>query len=123
MKSKVIGLHCFILALVLSNPAFAKVTKDLQFENEHVRVWKTTIPPNERLPLHRHDYGRVLVSLKGGPLTRFESDGKESIIPLENAKALWANADPQNELHGDYNPSDRPIEVMVIEVKHTAKHE
>ena len=26
-----------------------------QFENAHVKVWKSTIVPNAPLPLHRHD--------------------------------------------------------------------
>jgi hypothetical protein len=35
----------------------------LQFENEHLKVWKTIILPNQPLNLHRHDHGRALIAL------------------------------------------------------------
>jgi hypothetical protein len=37
-----------------------------QFENSHVKVWKSTIVPNVPLALHRHDHGRVIIVLQGG---------------------------------------------------------
>jgi len=32
-----------------------------QFENSHVKVWKSTVVPNAPLPLHRHDHGRNMI--------------------------------------------------------------
>ena len=36
----------------------------IQFENEHVRVWKTTIMPHQPLKMHSIDCARVVVGLK-----------------------------------------------------------
>ena len=88
-----------------------------QFENEHVRVWKTVIMPHQPLKMHRHDCARVVVGLKGGSLTKIEETGETSKLVFETGKAYWLNEDPPRTLHGDINESDEPIEVMVIEVK------
>src|SRR5215467_3867079 len=39
-----------------------------QFENSHVKVWKSTIAPNAPLALHRHDHGRVIIVVQGGTM-------------------------------------------------------
>lgn len=88
-----------------------------QFENEHVRVWKTVIMPHEPLTMHRHDSARVIVGLKGGTLTKIEETGEISELSFETGKAYWLIEDPPGTLHGDVNESDEPIEVMVIEIK------
>ncbi len=36
---------------------------------------------------------------------------------LETGKAYWLDADPPGKLHGDANETDRPIEVMVVEMR------
>lgn len=87
-----------------------------QFENEHVRVWKTVIMPNQPLKMHRHDCPRVVIGLKGGSLTKIEETGEMSQLIFETGKAYWLTEDPPGTLHGDINESDEPIEVMVIEM-------
>lgn len=89
-----------------------------QFENEHVKVWKTVIAPNQPLKMHRHDHARIVVGLQGGTLKKIEEDGLISDLVFETGKAYWFNADPKGKLHGDQNNSDKPVEVMVIEFKH-----
>ena len=88
-----------------------------QFENEHVRVWKTVIMPHQPLKMHRHDCARVVVGLKGGSLTKIEETGETSLLQFDTGKAYWLTEDPQGTLHGDINESDEPFEVMVIEIK------
>jgi beta-alanine degradation protein BauB len=88
-----------------------------QFENEHVRVWKTTIMPHQPLKMHRHDCARVVVGLKGGTLTKIEETGETSELNFESGVAYWLTEDPPGTLHADINESDEPIEVMVIELK------
>ncbi|MBA3816067.1 MAG: hypothetical protein H0X29_06030 [Parachlamydiaceae bacterium] len=88
-----------------------------QFENEHVRVWKTIIMPHQPLKMHRHDCARVVVGLKGGTLTKIEQTGETSDLNFESGIAYWLTEDPPGILHGDINESDEPIEVMVIELK------
>lgn len=88
-----------------------------QFENEHVRVWRTVIMPHQPLKMHRHDCARVVVGLKGGKLTKIEQTGEISELNFETGAAYWLTEDPPETLHGDINESDEPIEVMVIEIK------
>ena len=94
-----------------------KTHRVFQFENEHVRVWRTVIMPHQPLKMHRHDCSRVVVGLKGGALTKIEQTGETSPLVFETGKAYWLTEDPEGTLHGDVNESDEPIEVMVIEIK------
>jgi len=114
MKSKII---CLSLLLCVINSVKAESIRELQFENDHVKVWKTTIPPNDNLKMHRHDHPRVLVGLKGGKLLKIEESGEESNLIFETNKAYWLPKDPEGQLHGDINISDTAMEVMVIEFK------
>ncbi|MGE3318026.1 MAG: hypothetical protein AB7I18_01910 [Candidatus Berkiella sp.] len=102
---------------IISTPALGESKRELQFENEKVKVWKTTIPPNDKLKMHRHDHARVIVGLQGGKLVKVEETGEKSDLVFETGKAYWFEKDPVGELHGDINLSTKPIEVMVIEFK------
>jgi quercetin dioxygenase-like cupin family protein len=88
-----------------------------QFENAAVTVWKTVLAPHEKIGMHRHEHGRVVVAIKGGTLTIPQEDGGTRRLVLETGKAYWLDADPPGKLHGDDNESDRQIELMVIEMK------
>jgi len=88
-----------------------------QFENAAVTVWKTVLAPHESIGMHRHDHGRVVVALKGGTLTIPQQDGSSRQLVLDTGKAYWLDADPPGKLHGDDNASDRPLELMVVELK------
>jgi len=88
-----------------------------QFENAAVTVWKTVLGPHEKIGMHRHEHGRVVVALKGGTLTLPQQDGSARRLVLETGKAYWLDADPPDKLHGDDNDSGRPIEMMVVELK------
>jgi quercetin dioxygenase-like cupin family protein len=88
-----------------------------QFDNAAVTVWKTILAPHEKLGMHRHEHGRVVVALKGGTLTIPQDDGGSHKLVLETGRAYWLDADPPGKLHGDYNDSGQPLEMMVIEVR------
>ena len=88
-----------------------------QFENEHLRVWKTIIHPNQPLSMHRHEHGRAIVALRGGVLQVVSEQGAEKTMRWETGNAYWLDADPPGELHGDVNPGPEPIEVMVLELQ------
>ncbi|HET9401626.1 MAG TPA: hypothetical protein VFO34_11820 [Candidatus Acidoferrales bacterium] len=88
------------------------------FENEQVKVWKTTVLPDQSLSMHRHENGRVIVALHGGKLNVVHQAGGTETYDWESGKAYWLDADPPNQLHADVNPGRDPIEVVVIELKH-----
>ena len=92
--------------------------REPQFENEHVKVWKSIIMPNQPLALHRHDHGRTIVALKGGTLDIVDGKGQtKQQMTWESGKAYWLGVDPPNEQHGDMNRGKEPMEVIVVEMK------
>ena len=92
--------------------------REPQFDNDHVRVWKSTILPNQPLSLHRHDHGRTIVVLEGGTLEVVNAAGQtQTKLTWETRKAYWLDADPPNQQHADVNRGTKPIEVMVVEMR------
>jgi beta-alanine degradation protein BauB len=92
--------------------------REPQFENSEVQVWKSIISPGKPLGLHRHDHGRVLVSLNGGTLNVVDGDGKVlDTYKLEAGKAMWLDADKPGTQHADVNPGTTPVEVVVVQLK------
>lgn len=92
--------------------------REPQFENEHVQVWKSIIMPHQPLALHRHDFGRTIVVLKGGTLDIVDADGKTTRQEKwETGKAYWLGTDPPGQMHGDMNRGKEPIEVIVVQLR------
>ena len=109
----------FVLAgsVALTQQA-AQTRREPQFENQQVRVWKSIILPNQPLALHRHDYGRTIVALRGGTLDVVDRDGKTvRTVTWETGKAYWLDADPPGIDHGDINRGKEPMEVIVVEMR------
>jgi hypothetical protein len=96
----------------------SRTRREPQFENDHVRVWKSIILPNQPLALHRHDHGRTIVALRGGTLDVVDSTGRTvKKMTWETGKAYWLDADLAGEQHGDMNRGEAPIEVIVVEMR------
>ncbi len=121
MKKNIVLLTAGILLGTLATlrsqqqPAVSQRTP--QFENADVKVWKTLIMPNQPLTMHRHDHGRTIVALQGGTLTIKPEKGPSTKVVWETGKAYWLDADPPNQLHADLNETNKPIEVMVVELQ------
>jgi quercetin dioxygenase-like cupin family protein len=99
-------------------PAQEQVTRRVpQFENDQVEVWKSIILPGQPLSMHRHEFGRTIIALKGGTLTVVSDAGAERDMTWETGSAYWLGADPPGELHGDVNRGTEPIEVIVVQMK------
>lgn len=89
-----------------------------QFENEYMKVWKTTVLPKAPLALHRHDHGRALVALTDGVLQVQDKSGRVlDTYHLEAGKAMWLGKDPPGQMHADVNPGTKPVEVIVVQLK------
>jgi hypothetical protein len=112
-------MACFGVGMLYGQQGQSNTTRrEPQFENEHVRVWKSIIMPNQPLALHRHEKGRALIALKGGQLHVVDKDRKPiKTYNWESGKAYWLDADPPGELHGDLNEGKEPMEVIVVEMK------
>ena len=57
-----------------------------QFENDEVKVWKSTVMPNTPLAMHRHEHGRVIITLRGGT-----ENGDETILRQNVAEIRASN--------------------------------
>jgi quercetin dioxygenase-like cupin family protein len=92
--------------------------REPQFENDHVRAWKSIIMPKQPLSLHRHEHARALIALTSGQLKVVDKDGKAvNTYDWEAGKAYWLDADPPGQMHADVNDTSKPIEVIVVELK------
>jgi hypothetical protein len=88
-----------------------------QFENDHVKAWKSIIMPNQPLTMHRHDHPRAIIAIKGGTLKVVQQNGPTKSLSWESGKAYWLDADPPGQMHADVNDGPNPIEVIVVEQK------
>src|SRR5262245_24750210 len=91
--------------------------REPQFENDHVRAWKSIIEPKQPLTLHRHEHGRTLIALVGGTIKIVEANGSSKTVVWETGKAYWLDADPPGQTHADVNDGPKAIEVIVVEMK------
>jgi hypothetical protein len=88
-----------------------------QFENEHVKVWKSIILPDQPLRMHRHEHARALIALTDATLDIVQDSGKTETVHWEAGKAYWLTHDEPDTMHADVNNTDQPIEVIVVELK------
>lgn len=96
-----------------------------QTAESRVLIWKSSIPPHQSahsdLPLHRHNYSRVLVPLTEGTLTRKDLDGTITTYNLVKGKPLFLPADSAEGFHTDENEGQTMIEVNVIQFNYPEK--
>lgn len=95
----------------------AQTHRVAQFENDDVKVWKTTVLPNAPLTMHRHEHPRVIIALRGGMMQIVDDKGATESHPWETGNAYWLPANPPGTMHADVNKGAEPIEVMVVELK------
>ena len=88
-----------------------------QFENSDVKVWKSTVLPNNPLPFHRHEHPRVIIALTGGTMKILEDNGASEIHDWQTGKAYWLPANAPGTHHQDVNVGAKPIEVIVVELQ------
>ena len=100
-----------------SQQAATQTQRIPQFENEDVKVWKAVVLPKAPLTMHRHEHGRVIIALQGGTMKIVEQSGPSEQHVWETGKAYWLPANAPNTMHADVNAGDKPIEVMVVELK------
>ncbi|OJU81043.1 MAG: hypothetical protein BGO10_00505 [Chlamydia sp. 32-24] len=109
---KILGILLFSLTFQLQALEF-----EHQFENEHVCVDKAIIAPFEEIGLHRDTQPHVVIALKGGTITRLETDGRKTDVIFPTGKPVFREVDPENELHRSVNNSSEPIELIIIKLK------
>ena len=104
-----------VAAMFVSQPGTTQRVP--QFENDQVKVWRSTVVPHSPLPLHRHEHPRVIIALTGGTMNIVTQGGATETHQWETGKAYWLPANPPGEMHTDVNAGDKAIEVMVVELQ------
>jgi beta-alanine degradation protein BauB len=113
----VAGVALGVVATVAAQSAPTGTRREPQFENQHVRVWKSIIMPKQPLSMHRHEHPRALIALKGGTLDIVQKSGESERVVWETGKAYWLTEDKPGTTHADVNNSSEPIEVIVVELQ------
>lgn len=104
--------------IVMSRMQEQTTRREPQFDNDHVKVWKSIVYPNQPLNMHRHENGRALIALTDGVLSVVNEAGEPTnTYRWEAGKAYWLDADPPGEVHGDVNEGSLPVEVIVVELQ------
>lgn len=87
----------------------------VEFENEHVRVVRVVTGPRERSAL-RTRQDRVLIFLTESHEMRTDKNGHKNEVRHKPGDVLWrAGSDHQLD-----NLEDRPVQVIVVELKKRA---
>ena len=108
-----------LLSVVFAAPAFAQdaVKADpkhykVEFENDQVRVLRINYGPHEKSVMHEHP-ANVAVFLTDGHGQFTLPDGKKIDAPFKAGTTQW---DPGGK-HLPENLTDKPFEVIVVELK------
>jgi len=97
-------------------------SRELKFENNEIKVWKTVIEPGHPFQQIHHPHPIVAIPLKGGDLLWKKPDGTESIQTFKEGEAYWIPEDKIGEFHSVSEVSDKPMEIMVIELKNIGQN-
>jgi hypothetical protein len=113
-----LGVTLFVAIATVSSQQTGQTQRFPQFENDDVKVWKTIVMPNTPLAMHRHEHPRVIIALTGGTMKIVEQSGASESNQWETGKAYWLPSSPPGSMHSDVNAGAKPVEVMVVELKH-----
>lgn len=105
-----------ILACLVLTQAQA-LEYEVQFENDQVCVSRVVIEPKEEIGFHRDAVPQIVVGLRGGTITRLETDGREVDVEFPTGKAVYRHVDPENELHRSVNRTNSAIEIIIVQMK------
>jgi quercetin dioxygenase-like cupin family protein len=86
----------------------------LEFENDQVRVFRVHIGPHESTPMHEHQLHRVMVYLTDANVRVTSADAKVDTTPHKAGDILEGGA----ARHSEENLGDKPVEVIVTELKY-----
>ena len=85
----------------------------VEFENDQVRVLRVRIGPKEAAPMHEHALNRVVTYLTDQNFRVTTADGKVEQVEHKAGDVSWGGP----AKHKEENLSDKPFEVVVVELK------
>lgn len=89
----------------------------VEFENDQVRVLRVRYGPRDAAPMHEHALPRVTVNLTDQAVRLTLPDGSTSDLHRAAGEIVYAGAAAR---HSEVNVTDRPFEVVMVELKTVA---
>jgi quercetin dioxygenase-like cupin family protein len=111
----IIAVLCMISGALAQDPVKSDSTHyKVEFENDQVRVLRVTYGPNEKSVMHEHP-NSVAVFLTDAQGQFTFPDGKTVPVEGKAGQVIWDQAGK----HLPENKSDKPFQVIVVELKST----
>lgn len=85
----------------------------VEFENSQVRVLRAKIEAHGVAPMHEHSLNRVTIFLTDQDFRVTDPQGKVTLVKHKAGEAIWGTP----ITHMEENLSDRPFEVVAVELK------
>jgi quercetin dioxygenase-like cupin family protein len=87
----------------------------LEFENEYVRVIRCRIPARDKVKMHNHPLGSVIIFLTDQNLHQTLESGKTEEAHNKAGHVLWANGSQSQ--HMGENVTDQMYEYLRVDLK------
>ncbi len=87
----------------------------LEFENEYVRVIRCRIPAHDKVKMHNHPLGSVIIFMTDQNLHQTREDGSTGEAHHKAGVVLWADGS-QSEHMGE-NVTDQMYEYLRVDIK------
>jgi quercetin dioxygenase-like cupin family protein len=85
----------------------------IEFENDQVRVVRVKVAAHATVPMHEHPLNRATVFLTEQVNRITSSDGKVETVRHKAGDVTWGTP----IMHKEENMSDKPFEVVMVEIK------
>ncbi|MFD5700244.1 cupin domain-containing protein [Streptomyces lasiicapitis] len=100
------------------------IGQSLLKETDSVRVWETTLQPEERIPVHRHVLDYTWIALTNGRARQHNSDGTTREISYLRGQTLhFRFAAEGYHLHDLKNIGDGVLSFLIVEQKKDGANE
>jgi mannose-6-phosphate isomerase-like protein (cupin superfamily) len=115
---RALSIAAFAVMVTAAHLAGNTAKSEVLFDNEHMRVVKTTLEPHQQAPLQEPGRNRVVIHLGGGEMTQTTPDGKAAKVEFKDREVRWM---PAGTPHTRENAGSQPFQIVEIELKGTAQ--
>lgn len=110
-----------LMLIVFSSSVYAKdascaTQRKVFIDQDDVKVWRTTICPNERLAFHTHDHARIAISNVSGILEVISQDGGVKRIEFTKGVPVYLSLEQGQSPHQDVNVGQYPMDITIVEL-------
>ncbi len=100
----------------LDPPKVAPGIYKVEIDNQQVRVVRVRLAPRQKIPEHEHRLNRVVVAITEVRIEVTSADGSKNTVNLQPGEATFG-AVAQPIRHREENLLDKPIELLMVELK------